>query len=117
MHLHWMDKEMWHSPTQVANIRFIANIRLFTEVASCQVWCLAFEEELTVPLKYLSLFITHVKTLLGCSLLKPDLRVSPLVFRVSGNLPLRRECSIGFFTHLGHEILDGDVVVHLLLTC
>ena len=26
--------------------------------ASCQVYCLAFEEELTVPLKYLSLFIT-----------------------------------------------------------
>ena len=25
---------------------------------SCQVYCLAFEEELTVPLKYLSLFIT-----------------------------------------------------------
>ena len=24
----------------------------------CQVYCLAFEEELTVPLKYLSLFIT-----------------------------------------------------------
>ena len=27
-------------------------------VVSCQVYCLAFEEELTVPLKYLSLFIT-----------------------------------------------------------
>ena len=27
-------------------------------LASCQVYCLGFEEELTVPLKYLSLFIT-----------------------------------------------------------
>ena len=26
--------------------------------ASCQVYCLAFEEELTVPLEYLRLFIT-----------------------------------------------------------
>ena len=31
--------------------------------ASCQVYCRAFEEELTVPLKYLSLFITQVNFL------------------------------------------------------
>ena len=35
-------------------------------LASCQAYCLAFEEELTVPLTYLSLFITpsincHIK--------------------------------------------------------
>ena len=30
--------------------------------ASCQVYCLAFEEELTVPLKYLSLSITPLNT-------------------------------------------------------
>ena len=50
------------------------------------------------------------------TLQKPDLRVSPLVFRASGDHLLVSEISTGFITHLGHDILDCDVVVDLLLT-
>ena len=45
---------------------------------------------------------------------KPDLRVSPLVFRVSGNHLLRWESSTRFNDQIGHEIHDGVVVVNSL---
>ena len=52
------------------------------------------------------------------SLLKilPDLRVSAMAFHISGDHLLGWERSTRFNTHFGHDILDGDVVVHLLLT-
>ena len=39
-------------------LRGEVRVTLHFDKASCQVYCLAFEEELTVPPKYLSLFIT-----------------------------------------------------------